>query len=766
MFEKIPDEFKQYKNWIVWKYEDLEAEKPTKVPYCPHNGKHASVTEPATWSTFDLALSVLKSKNYSGLGFVLTEADPFACIDLDDSKGNGVSLHRQMQIYSQFNTYTERSPSGTGCHLWVQGRVKSGRKRSSIEIYSQLRYMTMTGDIIRNEPIKDFNIELNYLWGQMGKGGVAEIVYSGLTEQKEVDEDVINRALNAANGDKFEKLLLGNWQDIYQSQSEADFAFIDMVAFYTQNRKQIERIFHSSELGKRDKAKRVDYLSWMINKSFDRSLPPVDIEGLQNKIQEAIETRIKKGKIESQLKVEVIEDEKFTPERDIYLAPPGLVGEIARFIYDQAPRPVPEIALVGALGLMSGIVGRSYNIDGLGLNQYILLLANTGVGKEAIASGISKLINEVIKTVNNAGTYIGPGEIASSGALIKYMSKSANSFVSIFGEVGLFIQELSSTNKNPVKVGLKKLILDLYNKSGEGQVLRPSIYSDKDNNTSAVLSPSFSICGESTPEEFYKMLDEGMINNGLLPRFTIIEYYGKRPKLSKTHMHVKPSFDLIDKISTLCTYSNQLNSQNRAIICKAKDDAKKLLDEWDEYSDENMNGAEREVKRQLWNRAHVKALKLASIVAVGISPYNPEITIDVAKWAINIVHSDVKNLLKRFEMGEIGTERNEESSQQTLVIEMIKKFIMSNWERIEKYKVCKKNLHDNRIIPFSYLQKMLYQKKEFKKDSRGPNMAIRAALKTLCDTGDVVEVGRSVLQRDYQTSALCYVIAVPATFGI
>jgi len=42
-----------------------------------------------------------------------------------------------------------------------------------------------------------------------------------------------------------------------------------------------------------------------------------------------------------------------------YSVPPGFLGEVAQFIYGAAPRPVPEIALAGAIGLLAGIVGRA-----------------------------------------------------------------------------------------------------------------------------------------------------------------------------------------------------------------------------------------------------------------------------------------------------------------------------------------------------------------------------------------------------------------------
>ena len=280
MLNNIPQEMRIFRQWVVWRYEDTDGPKPTKVPYSALNGRLASVTDPNTWASFDEAAHALtNSSMYSGIGFVLTEADPFAFIDLDDTKGDQTALDRQVKIFNEFDSYAERSPSGSGLHIIVKGALPSGRRRSHIEVYSSARYMTMTGGIYRNAPIKDCNELLNVLWSQMGSGSVAAAVYAGVAEAKESDEEVLARATAAANGQKFADLYAGRWQDYYPSQSEADFALVDIIAFYTQNRAQISRMFRASGLGQRDKAKRDDYVSYMLNKCFDRMLPPVDIDG-------------------------------------------------------------------------------------------------------------------------------------------------------------------------------------------------------------------------------------------------------------------------------------------------------------------------------------------------------------------------------------------------------------------------------------------------------------------------------------------------------
>ncbi|QBZ71743.1 hypothetical protein [Pseudomonas phage KP1] len=772
MLENIPLEMRVYVQWVMWRYEDTDSQKPTKVPYSARNGKLASVSDPSTWATFDECTAALNTGWYNGIGFVLTESDPYAFIDLDDTKGDQTALDRQHKIFNEFDSYAELSPSGAGLHIIIKGALTSGRRRSFIEIYSSGRYMTMTGNVYRNAPIKEQNELLNVLWGQMGQGSVAVAHYAGLAEAKETDEQVLNRAITAANGDKFAELYAGRWEGMYSSQSEADFALVDIIAFYTQNRAQISRLFRLSGLGQRDKAQRNDYVSYMLNKCFDRMLPPVDIDGLRNKLDEAIAAKeaLERSKVLSQNSNATNHPPQPAPSipetSNVYSVPPGLIGEIAQFIYAQAPRPVAEIALAGAIGLVSGIIGRAYNISGTGLNQYVLLLAPTGTGKEAIASGIDKLMSQVIRTVPAASDFIGPGEIASSQAVIKYMSRGPTSFVSMVGEFGIYLQQMASLNAPPHLIGLRRFLLDAYNKSGEGKVLRPSIYSDKDKNTTAVLSPAFTLMGESTPEKFYEGLHEGLISEGLLPRFTMIEYKGNVPPLNKAGASARPSFELIDRLSTLCAHALMLNSQHKAIHVQYAEGVERQTDEFEEHCRNNVNCSDRDVRRQLWSRAHMKALKLAATVAVGCNPYDPLITSDVLTWAINLVVADVRNLLGRFDAGEIGID-NDETKQLSKVMTSVKDFVVSPWPEVSKYAGEGAGvLHSNRIVPFAYIQRRLASVAVFRKDRTGATNSIKRALKTLCERGDLQEVSRATLSKDYGTSAVAYMIAHPGAFGL
>jgi hypothetical protein len=777
-FESIPFEIRQFDQWVVWRYEDTASSKPTKVPYSANSGRLAAVDDPRTWCKYEHALEALKTGHYSGLGFVLAESDPFAFIDLDDPwqlNADGSNkfpdpqqiMDRQIEIYNEFSSYAERSPSGKGLHIICKGSIEGGRKRGSIEVYSNLRFMTMTGDVYRNAPISNCQAALTVLHGRMGRGNEAAAFYAGVTQQKDSDEEIYNKAIAAKNGEKFHDLWHGNWRNHYETQSEADFALFDIIAFYTQHRPQIVRMFHISELGKREKAQRKDYINYMLNKCFDRLLPPVDLDGLKNQIEELISK-----KREDETKPAVSENSSFVKEqgnpeikienKDVYSVPPGLVGEIAQFIYAQAPQPIAVIALAGALGLMAGIVGRSYNISGTGLNQYILVLAGSGMGKEAIAKGIDKLMTQVVRTVPAAGEFIGPGEIASAAAVVKYMSAGRNSFVSIAGEFGIALQQMASPYAPTNLVGLKRFMLDVYNKSGHGQTLKPMIYSDKANNTNAIYSPAFTLLGESTPEKFYEGLHEGVVNEGSLSRFELFEYFGLIPPLNKNSYLVKPTFELIEKLATMCANSLMLNSQNKVIDVQLTPDAEKTLDQFQEYCRNQANKADRDLKRHLWTRSHIKALKMAATVAVGCNPYDPVIDEVIANWALNLVTNDTQNMLTRFANGEVGQD-NDESKQLHEVVRCIKDFLTKSWPEVEKYSgEGTGQLHANKILPYSYLQRRLAAVLLFRRDKLGGSGAIKRALKTLCERGDIEELGKMVMARDYGCKATAFSISNPA----
>lgn len=293
-FDNIPVELRELRQFVNWRFEHRPgSEKPTKVPYSPL-GFQASVTAPPTWGSFDEAVAAYQCGGFDGIGFVFTEADPFVGIDMDDCEGDQAIFDRQVKIAEAFRSYQEYSPSGKGMHIIVRGSVPTGRRRAKVELYPHGRFFTMTGNVHRGGPIEDKHDLLQILHAQMGSANGREDNDFDAPE-REPDAAVTKRMFAAHNGVKARDLYEGRWQKHYpdsQGPSEADFALIDVIAFYTKNRAQIARIFRASALGQRDKAKRDDYVARMISRAFDKEVPLVDASEAIAKAKADIDAQI------------------------------------------------------------------------------------------------------------------------------------------------------------------------------------------------------------------------------------------------------------------------------------------------------------------------------------------------------------------------------------------------------------------------------------------------------------------------------------------
>jgi putative DNA primase/helicase len=89
---RVPDSLAELDQWIVWRYEQRDGGKPTKVPY-QVDGSAASSTDPKRWCSFDEALTTWQQhpSRWSGISFIFSATDPFFGIDLDqclDAGGN------------------------------------------------------------------------------------------------------------------------------------------------------------------------------------------------------------------------------------------------------------------------------------------------------------------------------------------------------------------------------------------------------------------------------------------------------------------------------------------------------------------------------------------------------------------------------------------------------------------------------------------------------------------------------------------------------
>lgn len=272
--ENIPEELKTLTQWVCWNLEARDG-KETKVPYFPGTKNRASSTDNSTWKTFDEAVTAYRAGKHNGIGFVFTKDDPYCFIDLDHCRNSETGVEKwAVDIIQRLGSYTEVSQSGTGIHIIVKAKIPAGygNRKGKFEIYGAGRYACMTGNVLQGYPV---TIEER----QEQVKGICDDIF-GKTQQPQPepsktqpsantlsDQEILEKARKAANADKFNMLMSGQWQGNYPTQSEADSALCCLLAFWTRDPDQIDRLFRQSGLY-RDKWDRKGYGSETINDAF------------------------------------------------------------------------------------------------------------------------------------------------------------------------------------------------------------------------------------------------------------------------------------------------------------------------------------------------------------------------------------------------------------------------------------------------------------------------------------------------------------------
>ncbi len=266
---ELPDTLVSRDQWLCWRSEERDG-KMTKIPVDPASGTFASTTDSATWSDFETARDRAASTTTeaTGIGFVFIDDGPIVGVDLDDCRIRETGKTREWatDIIKRLDSFTEISPSGTGYHVLVEGSLPEGRNRKGdIELYETARFFTVTGDHYkgtpkdikyRKQPLREIHDEYvapsddgsesrssesdtNTLSNDSGSGPIPNSLS---------DHELLKRAKNAANGEKFSRLWRGNTSG-YESHSEADMALCSMLAFWTGGEaSQLDRLFRESGL--------------------------------------------------------------------------------------------------------------------------------------------------------------------------------------------------------------------------------------------------------------------------------------------------------------------------------------------------------------------------------------------------------------------------------------------------------------------------------------------------------------------------------------
>lgn len=162
-YANIPLAMKQLPNWVI--------STANKNPFNPATGNKAKSNDAGTWNSFECCEAFLKKNvgkeyayrnsdgtetttEFAGLGFMFNKESGIVGVDIDhclDENGRPIS-DMVNQILSLTDSYVEKSQSGTGLHIIVNGikTFSSCRRKLAdgieIEVYDNARFFYITGN--------------------------------------------------------------------------------------------------------------------------------------------------------------------------------------------------------------------------------------------------------------------------------------------------------------------------------------------------------------------------------------------------------------------------------------------------------------------------------------------------------------------------------------------------------------------------------------------------------------------------------------------
>ena len=149
-YDNIPEELKRLNQWVC-------VAGNSKIPMQATAPFAASSTNPATWSSFDEAVAAVERGWYDYVGFVFND-NGIVGIDIDegfDERGHLSDLAHD--IIGRCQSYTEKSKSGRGYHIFVKGDIpfKGKNNLAGVEVYKTARFFIMTGDVSEWWPFRE-----------------------------------------------------------------------------------------------------------------------------------------------------------------------------------------------------------------------------------------------------------------------------------------------------------------------------------------------------------------------------------------------------------------------------------------------------------------------------------------------------------------------------------------------------------------------------------------------------------------------------------
>jgi hypothetical protein len=439
---------------------------------------------------------------------------------------------------------------------------------------------------------------------------------------------------------------------------------------------------------------------------------------------------------------------------------PGLVGELVDLCWRSSAYQIAEVSIASALSSMSLLCARSYHFNGRGLNLYLLVLAKTSMGKSFANQSNENWHEKLLKHFEDikpsaAGHFeygqrcvkvlkgMLRGNIGSASGLAHHLAENPST-LHYLDEFVNKIKEMGDPRCSPHLTEIRDELLNLVEKAGPSKTYRSRIYSKRVANAvniPDVKSAALSILATGTPKAFYEAIDDVLLENGFIPRFTILDYEGSlswpNQKIDRTipdHTFEQLKWLLMNMVNIDIKLA--AGEAEPFIPVEITPEGKDRLHQFEVYSWNVQRSASLSDQPHigLWSRATMHVSQIASLIAIGCNVALPTITADHVDIAIAIVKPNLDKLTFKVVGHQIGT------GDDRLVTELrlhIARVFVGGYAKFKSYTNANQKVLDSGAIQVNVLKMHCVARLPFKNHKMGASRAFDTTLESLRNDGDI-----------------------------
>lgn len=419
--------------------------------------------------------------------------------------------------------------------------------------------------------------------------------------------------------------------------------------------------------------------------------------------------------------------------------PPGLVGEIAKHIYSNSARPVKQFAIMSALYLVSGMAARKYNIKGKGVNLYMMIAGDSGVGKGEARRAVKKITSALYaETKDPTLLAVFNNDMPSSlKGLARLLTRPENQgLAAVYKEDSDALLTDFATSGNSNFDNLRASITSCWD-SGAGLFSGAISNAKIEDSTTSIESPGLTMGLDTQLGSFKGILgNKTFIEGGLSARFL----YAPREGLPS---YAVEGFDADIKreinpelLHLLKLLWNGIRTNHVTIDVTQTPE---MQDAFVRYDYDNVTQQRKdEVTRSFINRGPLLAAKVAALIAIGVNHVAPTATVEHFNWAAALVDKSQGVCLRIINAGEAGSG---EAVRMAALLMIAHKYAAFTPKQRRDRKAPKTVVEYGEVIPHAYLIDQCQRNSNFKGDDKGRTTAdhIKKTIAEAIEIGELVE---------------------------